>query len=88
MQKNKNNAAAARLPRSFCRSKTAKATHKTTERQSGRQSRPGLRSKLKKGLRSVGKLAFTSELQALFHTDCRASKRSQQTGSTGFLFLF
>ena len=42
------------LPRSFCRSKMAELTHKTPKRQSGRQSRPGLRSKLKRREAMIG----------------------------------
>ena len=45
---------------------TAKATHKPTQRQSGRQRRPGLQSKLKKGLEAEGELARKSDSKPFF----------------------
>jgi hypothetical protein len=60
-------AAALSLSRSFRRSETAKATHKPTQRQSGRQRRPGLQSKLKKGLEAEGELARKSDSKPFFN---------------------
>ena len=55
------------LSRSFRRSETAKATHKPTQRQSGRQRLPGLQSKLKKGLEAEGELARKSDSKPFFN---------------------
>ena len=54
-------------PRSFRRSETALPLHKPTQRQSGRQRRPGLQSKLKKGLEAEGELARKSDSKPFFN---------------------
>ena len=51
----------------FAAAKRRPLTHKSTQRQSGRQRRPGLRSKLKKGLEAERELAHRSTSKPFFN---------------------
>ena len=58
------------LPLVFSAEKTATTFRASQHSGSPRSLLRGLRSKLKKGLGSVGKACFPKRFQALFHIDC------------------
>ena len=75
------------FPLVFSAEKTATLTHKILKRQSAELRSAGLRSKLKKGLESAGKLAFTS-VPNPFSLNCRVNHAVNFQYQTQVLWYF
>ncbi|MBQ1945711.1 MAG: hypothetical protein II343_02170, partial [Clostridia bacterium] len=74
--------------RRFAAAKRRSPPHKPTKRQSAELCSAGLRSKLKKA-EKISELSLLEFLRfSVFFNKLPRLKRSQQTCSTGFLFLF
>ena len=80
--------AAARLPARFAAAKRRPAAHKSTKRQSGRQSRPGLRSKPKKGLEAERELARRSTSKPFFIQTAAIQRAANIHAQRVFCFSF